>query len=149
LKQAEARMMDHAVGTLLARLRDWWRTQDELGLLDPKEMGRIAGDLGLSRDALKEIVARGPDAAHLVYERMQTLGISKADVDHAAHGVLRDLQRTCALCNDKAVCERDLARRPDDPAWKRYCPNAVTLQTLAALKAQLSSGAPEADRDRQ
>ena len=126
--------MDHAVGSLLARLRTWWRTKVELSLLDSKEMGRVAGDLGLSTDALKELVARGPDAAHLLYERMQALGVSKADLDHAAHGVLRDLQRTCALCNGKVACERDLVKHPDDPVWKSYCPNAVTLQTLAMLK---------------
>jgi hypothetical protein len=105
-------MTEHVVGTLLSRLRDWWRTQDQLGLLDSQELGRVAWDLGLSEDALRDLVARGPDAVHLLYERMQVLGLSKADVDLAAHGVLRELQKTCALCNEKGMCEKDLARRP-------------------------------------
>src|SRR5262249_3541537 len=129
----------HALSTLLGRLRDWWRTQDELSLLDSKEIGRVAGDLGLSRGTLQELIERGPDAAHLLYERMQALGVSKADVDHAAHGVLQDLQRTCIYCGEKGVCEKDLAKQPDDPVWKSYCPNAVTLETLAKLKAQSSA----------
>ena len=67
---------------------------------------------------------------------MHALGISKADVDHAAQGVMRDLQKTCACCNEKGVCEKDLAKHPDDPGWKDYCPNAVTLESLAKLKGR-------------
>ena len=128
-----------AVGALLGRIRDWWRRQEELNALDNKEIGRIAEDLRISTDTLRNLVARGPDAANLLYERMQALGISKVDVDKAAEGVLRDLQRTCACCNEKGVCEKDLAERPDDPVWKSYCPNAVTLESLPELKARAST----------
>jgi hypothetical protein len=123
-----------AVETLLARVRDWWRAQNELAGINPGELDRVAADLGMSARALKGLVARGPDAANLLYERMHALGISKADVDHAAQGVMRDLQKTCACCNEKGVCEKDLAKHPDDPVWKTYCPNAVTLESLAKLK---------------
>jgi hypothetical protein len=125
-----------AVEMLLARVRDWWREQNELAGISPGELARVAGDLGMSATALKGLVARGPDAANLLYERMHALGISKADVDHAAQGVMRDLQKTCACCNEKGVCEKDLAKRPDDPVWKSYCPNAVTLDSLTKLKVQ-------------
>jgi hypothetical protein len=125
-----------AVGALLGRVRDWWRRQDELGTLDDKEIGRVAADLSISTSALRDLVARGPDAAHLLYERMRALGISEADVRRAADGVMRDLQRTCACCGEKGVCEWDLRERPDDPVWKSYCHNAVTLESLTKLKAR-------------
>jgi hypothetical protein len=128
-----------AVGALLDRVRDWWRRQGELSVLGNKEIGRVAEDLCISTDTLRDLVARGPEAANLLYERMQALGISKADVDKAAQGVMRDLQRTCACCNEKGVCEKDLAERPDDPVWKSYCPNAVTLECLSELKARSSA----------
>ena len=73
-----------------------------------------------------------------LYERMRALGLSKADVEAAAQGVLRDLQRTCACCNEKSICERNLAQRPEAPVWMSYCPNAVTLEVLAKLKAHAS-----------
>ena len=125
-----------AVETLLARVRDWWRRQEELRALDDKEIGRVAADLRMSTNALRDLVARGPDAAHLLYERMRALGISEADVRRAADGVMRDLQRTCAVCSETGVCEWDLRERPDDPVWKSYCHNAVTLESLAKLKVQ-------------
>ncbi len=128
-------MERHGVETLLMRIRDWWRRQNELSKLDDREIGRVAAELGMSANALEELVEHGPDAAAHLYERMAVLGLSKEDIDAAAQGVMRDLQRTCACCNHKGVCERDLELRPDDPAWKSYCPNAVTLQTLVDLKA--------------
>jgi hypothetical protein len=101
-KGMEASMSTHtAVETLLARVRDWWRRHDELSSVDPKELERVAADLGMSTNALKDLAARGPNAANLLYERMHALGLSKADVDHAAQGVMRDLQKTCACCNEK------------------------------------------------
>jgi len=127
-----------AVSALLDRVRDWWRRQGELSVLGNMEIGRVAEDLRISTDTLRDLVARGPEAANLLYERMQALGISKADVDKAAQGVMRDMQRTCACCNEKGVCEKDLADRPDDPVWKNYCPNAVTLESLSELKARSS-----------
>ena len=128
-----------AVGALLHRVRDWWRRQEELSALGNKEIGRVADDLRISTDTLRDLVARGPDAANLLYERMQAIGVSKRAVDRAAQGVMRDLQRTCACCNEKGVCEKDLAERPDDPVWKSYCPNAVTLESLSELKARAST----------
>jgi hypothetical protein len=125
-----------SVETLLVRVCDWWRRQSELSHLDDKELRRVAAELGMSSNALEDLVERGPDAAHNLYERMQALGLSKADVDAAAYGVMRDLQRTCACCNEKGVCEKDLAERPEDPVWKTYCPSAVTLESLTKLKVQ-------------
>jgi hypothetical protein len=127
-----------AVETLLTRVRDWWRRRNELGGLDDKELQRVAAELGMSTNTLEDLVKRGPDAAHNLYERMRALGLSKADVEAAADGVLRDLQRTCACCNEKSICERDLAERPEHPAWRSYCPNAVTLEALTKLKAHAS-----------
>jgi hypothetical protein len=139
-ERMEAAMTSHvAVEALLTRVRDWWRRHDELSGVDPKELGRVAADLGMSTNALKDLAARGPDAANLLYERMHALGISRADVDSAANGLMRDLQRTCACCNEKGICEKDLEECPSDPVWKRYCPNAVTLESLARLKLHLPS----------
>jgi hypothetical protein len=125
-----------AVENLLGRVHDWWRTSGELGSLDRHELDRIAHDLGMTSDDLQDLAARGPDAAHLLYERMRVLGLSKDDVERAAQGLMRDLERTCSCCAVKGECEQDLASRPGDPEWQRYCPNAVSLESLAKLKGR-------------
>src|SRR5262245_45043676 len=116
MSQADER--EQAVGTLtavhhvLSHLRDWWRRRSELDTMDPEELGRIARDLGMTSPELKDLAARGPDAARLLYERMQVLGLTKADVEQVARGLMRDMERTCACCDEKGVCEKDLATRP-------------------------------------
>jgi uncharacterized protein YjiS (DUF1127 family) len=125
-----------SVETLLGRVRDWWRASSELGTMDRHELGRIAHDLGMTGDDLRDLAARGPDAANLLYERMRALGISREDVERTAQGLMRDLERTCACCTDKGTCKQDLASRPDDPKWQHYCPNSITLESLTQLKGR-------------
>jgi hypothetical protein len=128
-----------ALEALLTRVRDWWLVRSELGSIDQAELGRIAGDLGMTCADLQDLVARGPDAADLLYERMRVLGIAKEDVEQSARGLMRDLEKTCACCNEKGLCEKDLAIHPDNPSWKSYCPNAITLQSLKSLKGRSPS----------
>jgi hypothetical protein len=137
-----------AVEGFFARIYDRWRARSELAGMDPSELDHIAGDLGIQAADLESLVERGPDAAHLLYERMRVLGMSRKDVEHIASGIMRDLERTCALCNDKGVCQKDLKRRPDDPSWKNYCPNAMTLDdVLPRLRGQWPAASKENQRD--
>ena len=117
-------------GDATSRLGDWWRRRSELGTLDRCELERIANDLGMTGSDLKELAARGPHAADQLHERMRLLGITRADVEQVAHGLMWDMERTCARCGQKRVCARDLARRPDDPSWGGYCPNAIALTAV-------------------
>jgi hypothetical protein len=122
-----------AVEAFLTRLRDGWQARSELASLDRSELDRIAGDFGMSANDLETLVERGPDAAHLLYERLNALGIAKEDIESAAFGVMQDLEKTCALCNEKGLCQKDLTSRPGDPGWRSYCPNAITLDSLKRL----------------
>jgi uncharacterized protein YjiS (DUF1127 family) len=117
---------------LLARWRDWRRAREELSGLDRHELERLAGEFGMSARDLEDLSVRGPGAADLLYERMQALGISRLDVDRIAQGLMRDLKKTCSCCGDKSSCRKDLATRPENPEWKGYCPNAISLESIQA-----------------
>lgn len=121
----------------LARLREWWRSS-ELAGIDRTELQRMAGEFGMSVRDLEELVARGPHAADLLHERMRALGIARADVEDVARGLMRDLERACACCNEKEECKHDLEQRPDDPAWKDYCPNATSLESVRRTKGRFA-----------
>jgi uncharacterized protein YjiS (DUF1127 family) len=123
-----------AAHQFLTRLREWWRRRSELETMDPEELELIAKDLGMTGRELKELAARGPDAAHLLDERMRVLGLTRADVERVVRGLMRDMERTCACCDEKGVCEKDLAARPGDTAWEGYCPNAVALTGAKIIK---------------
>ena len=129
-EQAPRTALMAAADHFLDRLREWWQRHNEFAGVDRDELERIAGEFGMTGRDLEGLVARGPHAADLLYERMQALGVARADVERVAHGLMRDLERTCACCNDKGACKQDLAKRPDDPAWKDYCPNATSLESI-------------------
>ncbi|MGA7323414.1 MAG: hypothetical protein WBX25_02735, partial [Rhodomicrobium sp.] len=123
-----------SVTALLQHLRRQWLARNELNALPQSEIDNIARDLGMTAQDLEYLAEKGPDAAKLLYDRMDAIGVSKDDVEKAANGVLRDLERTCACCNEKGVCEKDLRKHPQDPVWQSYCPNAFTLLDLKKLK---------------
>jgi hypothetical protein len=128
-----------AAHRFLSRLREWWQRGSELDAIDPDTLEQIAGDLGMTGRELKDLAARGPDAAHLLYERMRVLGLTRADVERVAPGLMRELELNCSGCREKGVCERDLATRPDDPDWEGYCPNAATLSGVKIFKGHSPS----------
>jgi hypothetical protein len=120
----------------LTWVRDWWQAREELGSLDRHELERLAGEFGMSARDLEDLAAHGPGAADLLYERMHALGITRDDAERLARGLMRDLERTCSCCADKGVCRKDLAAHPEDPAWKTYCPNAISLESVQTTKGR-------------
>ena len=136
--QASKTILTTAAEHFLTRLREWWQRHGELRNIDRTELDRIAGEFGMNARDLQALAAQGPHAADLLYQRMQALGIARADVERLAHGLTRDLERTCACCSDKAACKQDLAQRPDDSAWKDYCPNAISLESVKKTKGRFA-----------
>jgi hypothetical protein len=128
-----------ATENFLSRLRVWWQRYNELKDLDRGELDRIAADLGMTARDLQDLSERGPDAAALSHRRMAALGLSRDDVERAALGLMRDLEKACCCCSDKGRCEKDLASRPNDPGWKAYCPNAIDLDSLTDAKGRFST----------
>jgi hypothetical protein len=95
-------------------------------------MERIARDVGVSGADLSILAGKWPDAADLLYWRMNETNLDRREITHADPQVMRDLQRVCTVCGSKRRCGHELANNPSDPAWQKYCPNATTLLALAA-----------------
>ena len=121
-------------------LAHWWRiwngrrrTMVDLDGCGPAEMERIARDVGVSGADLSILAGKWPDAADLLYWRMNEIKLDRKEITQADPQVMRDLQRVCTV--SKRRCEHELAKNPSDPAWQKYCPNATTLLALAAERA--------------
>jgi hypothetical protein len=97
---------------------------------DSNEIDRIAQDLGLSRDELRQMARLRPDAAKLLLKRLEKLHLDAKNLAMTEPAVMRDLQRLCSLCVSKGQCQRDFARGGEDPSWRDYCPNENTLIAL-------------------
>jgi hypothetical protein len=124
------------------RLAHWWRSWSgrrramaDLNSCGPAEVERIARDVGVSGADLSILAGKWPDAADLLYWRMNEIKLDRKEVTQAEPQVMRDLQPVCTVCGSKRRCEHQLANNPSDPAWQKYCPNATTLWALAAERA--------------
>ena len=139
--------MSHSVQTserpsFVRRLAHWWqrwngrrRAMADLNSCGSAEMERIARDVGVGGADLSILAGKWPDAADLLYWRMNEIKLDRMEITHADPQVMRDLQRVCTICGSKRRCEHQLANNPSDPAWQKYCPNATTLLALAAERA--------------
>ena len=103
---------------------------DQAALADSGEAERIASDLNLSVSELHALCARHGGAPKLLQQHLSQLHLDKNEIKRAHPGVVRDLEKTCALCESDAKCSRDFDRHADPKAWTEYCPNSSTLHEL-------------------
>jgi hypothetical protein len=89
-------------------------------------------DVGLDRSTLFTLAAKRPDSADLLIQRMKALGMAPETLGRREPAIMRDMQRCCSCCDSKARCSHDLDNRPQDSAWRTYCPNGQTLRSLQA-----------------
>ena len=119
-------------GALSAKWHNW-QAQREVAGYDAEEIKRMARDLGFTPDELILLAGAGPDAADLLYRRLNALGMDSEKIKALVPEVMRDMQRCCSECNAKRRCSGDLDAF-DDSRWQDYCPNATTLALLKSLK---------------
>ena len=102
----------------------------ELCTCDAISREKIAIDLGVSPGELDQLIRRGPHAADELPKMMAAIGLDAKAIARAQPLVMRDLERVCALCEQKKQCDRDLAAGTAAQHYKEYCGNAETLATL-------------------
>ena len=112
---------------------DWLKHRQELSeirRLDTSEFDRIANDLRVSPADLNELVQQGPHAADELPKLLRALGIDQDDLARVEPSVLHDMERVCALCQNKRECDRDLAAGTSAEHYRGYCLNAPTIEQL-------------------
>ena len=131
-----ARLVNYpVVESLLDLFARWLQRRREIAELCTcdamtAEFARIATDLGVSPGQLDQLVRRGPHAADELPKMMAAIGLDAKAIARAQPLVMRDLERVCALCEQKKQCGRDLAAGTAAQHYKEYCVNAETLAAL-------------------
>ena len=118
---------------LLSTFSDWLKHRRELSemrRLDRTEFDRIASDLRVSPSDLEELVRQGPHAADELPKLLKALGIEESDLASVHPLVLRDMERICAICQQKGQCDRDLEAGTSAEHYQGYCPNAAAIEQL-------------------
>jgi hypothetical protein len=123
----------HLVDKVVEIFGDWLKHRQEireLCELDAGEFSRIAHELCVTPGDLDTFVRQGPHATHELPKLLKALGIDEKALARSQPLVLRDMQRVCASCAQKAPCSQDLAAATSDQHYKKYCPNASTIDAL-------------------
>jgi hypothetical protein len=118
---------------MIATFGDWLRHRRELSemrKLDRAEFNRIAADLQVAPDDLDAMVQQGPHAADELPLMLKALGIEEARLARTEPRLLRDMERVCALCCEKARCHRELAAGTAAAHHQEFCLNAPTIGEL-------------------
>jgi transcriptional regulator with XRE-family HTH domain len=122
-----------AVQLLISTFADWLkhrRELNELRQMDRTDFERIADDLLISPGELDELVRRGPHAADELAAMLRALGIDARKLARSEPMLLRDMERVCAMCNQKSQCDRDLIAGTAAEHYKGYCLNAPAIDRL-------------------
>jgi hypothetical protein len=133
---------------VIERLRRSWhrsvsrrRTLNELAGCPPGELRRIASDVGLSGDDLRQLCRSDHGSSELLPERLRALGLDPEFVQRAGPTLFRDLARVCASCRASRRCARDLARGDVQVGMSTYCLNGPTIDLLTVRPADPGSAA--------
>ena len=119
------------VAAVIDILTNWWKRHgdrsDLINLADA-DVERVAKDLGMSVPDLRKLDRSC--AVLLLPKMMQALNLDPAAVARSEPAVYRDLQRVCAMCDERSRCTRELAKGDAAGTYEGFCPNAVTLKAL-------------------
>lgn len=119
---------------LVGKFADWLKHRRELSEI--RQMNRtdieaIASDLRVSPSDIDRLIEAGPHSADEMPEMLKALGIDVQNLARAEPFMVRDMQRVCAQCRDKAHCHSDVAAGTAAEHYKEYCPNAPTIESLS------------------
>jgi hypothetical protein len=119
------------------RWRRWRETvvnRIDIDKFSAAELARLARDIGLDSAEFKKLAARDSHSADLLLRHMAALRLEFAAIKAKYPEVIRDLQRCCTICDNKAQCERSLEGNQSLGEALDYCPNKDTLSVLKSDK---------------
>lgn len=108
----------------------------DLGQCGPEQVRQTARDLGVADNQMRELMNKGPGAADLLQKMLVALHVDPDKLAKANPAVLRDLQRLCISCSNKARCAHELDVGSAGEHFRDYCPNAFTLEALFSAKGR-------------
>ena len=119
-----------AIARWIEKFRTMNGLRNELGKCSPEEVRQIAKDLGIAVEDLRRLVTKGPIAADALPKMLSALSVDARALEDTDSAVMRDLQRTCVLCDHKSLCQRELAEGTAAQHFRQFCPNSHTFDAL-------------------
>lgn len=109
-------------------------THAEFGQCSPEDISRIAKDLGVSTNELRNLAAKWPGAGDPVEKMLLSLRVDPQALASTQPAVMRDLKRLCVVCGEKNRCSHELKDGTAGEHFHEFCPNAFTLDALSKME---------------
>jgi len=102
--------------------------------------GRLAeisqtADAGLTDDELRVIAEKARTLEDLLPLRLAVLHIDEAQLAGTDPALMRQLRKSCRLCDAKSQCTWDFIGDATNPRWEQYCPNAQALRAVQSHRS--------------
>ena len=134
------------VDFVLGAIADWINKYRYLSALhhefrhcSPDDVRQIAHDLSVPLEQLRALASKGPEAAALLNKLLVALHVEPDALQKSEPAIVRDMQRLCISCKEKKRCQRELTEGTAAEHYHSYCPNAFTLESIFAEKANSQS----------
>lgn len=116
----------------LTRHRQARALRSEFVAVGPDQVAAIARDVGIEPSQLRALSKAGIGAANLLNRMLVALGIDPTTLNTKEVRTARDLQLVCSMCTSKTRCRHALATGTAATTYRKFCPNAATLDALTA-----------------
>ena len=97
-----------------------------------------ANEVGVSPSKLHEL-AYGSSDANLLKSMLVALQVDAKAITDMNPLIMRQLILLCITCDNKKRCEHEFAKGTATEHFRKFCPNAVSINKLVDQKGQLSS----------
>ena len=92
-------------------------------------------DAGLTGDELRVIAEKARTLEDLLPLRLAALHIDEAQFARADPALMRQLRKSCRLCDAKSRCTWDFVGDATNSRWEQYCPNAQALRSVQSHRS--------------
>jgi len=126
----------NAIADWVTNYRNAIGLKDEFGMCGPDEVMRMAKDIGVTPNQLRELVRKGADSVKLLKGLLAALHVDPKIIADMDPLVMREMQWLCITCNNKKRCQHELAKGTATEHFHEYCPNAISIDELLNQKGQ-------------
>jgi hypothetical protein len=137
--------MPLAAHSIVSTLSTWWRDRqeanrqlEEIAALSYDDLAEVASDCGVTPYELIAVVKAGPHGADELKEMLTALELDGNAIEINDRRMMNDMIATCAECDAKGQCRRDLRDGLAADNYAHYCANAETLNELRAAPEQFA-----------
>jgi len=120
------------LGRAFHRLTAHGMRDKQLASMTSADLRTLGRDIGMTEAELREVSG---DHSALMEKMMRARGLDPASTRREFAGAVREMEKTCARCQDSGRCFRELEAGTSAARYHVFCPNARAMDDLLAIRA--------------